>query len=162
MLLKQGLDFRISVLGQSFQDQPNSFEPAKAEFSDIIDSWGFRKTPQNYWKRLQESDIAVSTANHEFFGIGMIEAMTSGAFPLLPERLVYPEILHLDQHASHQCFFYDGTVSGLTGRLTELIKRTLTQSLWQTAPAIESLIQSYQWKNRGPAMDQALARLQNK
>jgi len=156
ILRKQGLEFRVSVIGQSFQDQPKSFGVAKAEFLDIIDYWGFQETQQDYWKCLQESDIAVSTADHEFFGIGMIEAMTAGVYPLLPKRLAYPEILRMDKHPSHQCFFYDGTVPSLARRLTELLHKIHTQPLWLATPSLESLVQSYQWKNVGPLMDQAL------
>ncbi len=35
--------------------------------------------------------IAVSTAIHEFQGLGMLEAAGAGAAPLVPDALVYPE-----------------------------------------------------------------------
>ncbi|MCF7973759.1 MAG: DUF3524 domain-containing protein [Phycisphaerae bacterium] len=152
-----GLDFRLSVIGQRFQDQPRSFKIAHTEFSDLIDDWGFQTTRQDYWQCLQHADIAVSTAHHEFFGIGMIEAMCAGAYPLLPERLSYPEILNLDRMPAHQCFFYDGAVPSLVRRLTELIQKGLSRSLWQDTPSIESLVHTYHWTHRAAAMDQALA-----
>ena len=157
LLRKQGLDFCLSVIGQSFQELPESFRIAKTEFADIIEDWGFQETQAAFWRCLQDADIAVSTAHHEFFGIGMIEAMTAGAFPLLPERLSYPEILNLDQTPSHQCFFYDGTVLSLASRLKELIQRSCTEPLWQSTPSIESLLQAYQWGNAALTMDQAAA-----
>jgi hypothetical protein len=38
------------------------------------------------------SDFVVFTAHHETFDMAMIEAAYSGAHPLVPRRLSYPEI----------------------------------------------------------------------
>ena len=158
-LRKQGLDFRLSVIGQSFEDQPGSFQIARTEFADVIEHWGFQETRSAFWQCLQNADIAVSTANHEFFGIGMIEAMHAGAYPLLPERLSYPEILDLEQNPSHQCFFYDGTTSSLAQRLCGLVRKMRTEPLWQHTPPIESHLQAYEWDHVAVAMDRAVSGL---
>ena len=41
---------------------------------------------------MRNSQIAVSTAEHEFFGVAMLEATHLGARPFVPDRLAYPEL----------------------------------------------------------------------
>ena len=47
---------------------------------------------REYAALLASADVAVSTARSEFFGLAMIEASYAGCFPLVPDRLAYPEI----------------------------------------------------------------------
>ena len=56
-----------------------------------------RTHAKKYLKILSEADIIVSTAIHEFFGISVVEAIAAGAYPLLPKRLAYPEVLALEK-----------------------------------------------------------------
>ena len=62
---------------------------------------------------LAGSDIAVSTALNEFFGLAMIEAAYSGCFPLVPDRLAYPEIYPVE--------FRYGSLDALVARLRSLV-----------------------------------------
>ena len=55
---------------------------------------------------LQSADIVISTADHEFYGISILEAVQAGAFPLLPNRLSYPELIPETLHAA--CLYSDG------------------------------------------------------
>ena len=47
---------------------------------------------EDYAALLASSDVAVSTALNEFFGLAMIEAAYCGCLPLVPDRLAYPEL----------------------------------------------------------------------
>ncbi len=91
-LAGRGLDFRVIVTGQRFRAAPPCFEEARRDLGQRIIHCGYAETRTDYEDLLQRADIAVSTAGHEFFGIAMIEATHFGAYPLVPDRLAYPEI----------------------------------------------------------------------
>ncbi len=159
-LKKQGISFRLNVLGQSFRNSPPVFESARHELAEFIDQWGFLDSIEDYHETLRHTDIFVSTAQHEFFGIATVEAMTAGAYPLLPARLAYPELLQRAEHPEHECFFYDGDISSLVKRLTELTRQLPhTSDAHLPQRALDARLQDFQWSKRAPAMDIAIESL---
>lgn len=92
ILAEEGLDFEVAVAGQQFRDRPDVFERAEALLGDRLIHLGEPKDRDAYAALLASSDVAVSTATNEFFGLAMIEASYAGAFPLVPDRLAYPEL----------------------------------------------------------------------
>ncbi len=117
------LDFRLNIIGEQFRERPEVFDWAKAYFADHIDRWGYQSSRSEYEAALAESDIVVSTANHEFFGIGMLEAIAAGCYPILPNRLSYPSIIQslVEDKNQQQTFLYDGTAKNLAAKLEALI-----------------------------------------
>ena len=46
------------------------FSEAKEKLADVIINWGYQSLA-DYHSILKNADVAVSTANHEFFGVSM-------------------------------------------------------------------------------------------
>ena len=89
---KKKVDFRLMVLGQSFQRKPDVFAEAEEKLSHKIDHFGYVESRAEYINLLCQADVVVSTARHEFYGISVIEAVRAGCIPILPNRLSYPEL----------------------------------------------------------------------
>jgi len=156
-ILKAGnVDFRLSVIGQSFRDQPEIFAEAKQHFEDHIDHWGYQSGRADYETVLAQADVIVSTANHEFFGISAVEAISAGAYPLLPNRLSYPEILASAPTEATNQFLYDGTVKDLAKTLTQLAHRIKDNHLWPAESSPALLTTPFKWQTLAKKYDQAL------
>ncbi len=84
--------FRVAVCGQRFRRAPDVFARAAKQLGDRVVQWGHVASAEAYIDLLRRCDIAVSTANHEFFGLSMLEATHHGAMPLVPDRLSYREL----------------------------------------------------------------------
>lgn len=156
-LFDAGLEFRLSVIGEQFRDMPEVFKLAQNRFAGRIDRWGHQPSRQDYADALAWADIVVSTANHEFFGIGVLEAVAAGAYPLLPKRLAYPEILHDIQSFEPGEFFYEGSVNDLAKTLQTLICRTEQGTLWKDRPQRgRNAVKRFEWSVRAEALDTAI------
>jgi glycosyltransferase involved in cell wall biosynthesis len=150
VLKEKGLKFRLNVIGEQFRDAPEVFDWAKDYFSDEIDRWGYQASKKEYQTAMAMSDIVVSTAIHEFFGIGMLEAISAGCRPVLPDRLSYPAIVESLADEPLR-YLYDGTVKGLTAKLESIVKRTV----W-AKPILRDTINQYDWAHRVDQMDAAI------
>jgi len=91
-LAEEGLDFEVVVAGQAFSDVPESILAAEARLGERLVHVGEPGDRSAYARLLASCDVAVSTADNEFFGIAMVEASYAGCFPLVPDRLAYPEL----------------------------------------------------------------------
>lgn len=91
-LADEGLDFEVAVVGQSFKETEQLMAEAASLLGRRVVHLGEPDSREQYAHVLGSSDIAVSTARNEFFGLAMIEACYAGCAPLVPDRLAYPEI----------------------------------------------------------------------
>ena len=114
--------------------------------------WGYLESRAAYCDALLQADVFVSTARHEFFGIAAAEAIAAGCFPLLPDRLAYPELV-----GGCSEFLYDGTPESLASRISNLAADvnggfSLADNLADLATEVET----WTWSNRAKEMDRAL------
>lgn len=89
----EGYKFNLIVIGENFSQSPEIFDRAKKNFKDELIHWGYAKTFELYAELLWRADILPVTSNQEFFGISVMEAIYCGNWPILPNRLTYPELL---------------------------------------------------------------------
>lgn len=119
-LQDDGIDFRLAVCGENQRQQPEEFVEAERRLAPNLVHFGY--APESvYIGLLRSADIVVSTALHEFFGVAVVEAMYAGAAPVLPNRLVYPEIVPAEVH--DQVLYEDGAL--LPGLRSVLADRSL-------------------------------------
>lgn len=147
-LESRGVDFRVSVLGESFAEVPDCFPVARQRLAGKIVHWGYAESREAYWQILADCDVVVSTAAHEFFGIAILEAVSAGCFPLVPRALAYPETLG----ESNTDWFHDGTVESVAGLLESLAG---AQQSFPKAPSVDH----YAWPVRASEMDARLERV---
>jgi len=91
-LADEGLEFEVAIAGQEFIETKGELGLAAAGLGDRLVHIGEPDGRDAYARLLASSDVAVSTASNEFFGLAMIEAAYCGCFPLVPDRLAYPEL----------------------------------------------------------------------
>ena len=158
ILKAQKVEFRISVMGEQFRQSPDVFDSARKEFAANIDRWGYQKERNDYKDALSEADVFVSTADHEFFGFSVLEAAAAGAFPLVPEKLAYPETLGLD--SGNEDFYYKGGADQLAERLVQLSEKIEDNCLWDGDPerAIR-IVEKFFWKTKAALLDEELVRI---
>ncbi len=144
-LAEAGAPFRLAVAGENFRNVPQEFQQARERLASRIVHWGFLADRQAYRALLAQADLVISTAAHEFFGISVLEAICAGAFPLLPNRLSYPELIPEELHPA--CLYAD----------EEDLFRKARQRLRQPRPAPPSLRahvrERFSWPQVAPRYD---------
>lgn len=151
-LKSEQVDLRVSVLGESFPDVPECFATARKSLGDRVVQWGYLKSHAAYRAALQQADVFVSTARHEFFGIAAAEGIAAGCFPLLPDRLAYPELV-----CGRPEFLYDGTPEALAARIAELagaVNGGVDPA--GRVGALATQVDLWAWPKRAREMDDAL------
>ncbi len=136
---RKSIDFELILLGENFQKVPKAFIAAKERYGKRILTYGYAESREEYYQWLRSADITISTAIQENFGLSIVEAVAAGAYPLLPKRLSYPEVIPGRFHADH---IYESK-KDLQQRLVKL----LTNGVPDTT-ALSSNMNIHDWSNR--------------
>ncbi len=141
-----GADFRLALLGENCQKVPKAFIAARRRYGERIVQYGFVESRRQYLDWLAQGAIVISTARQENFGIAMVEAIRFGCLPLLPARLVYPEIIPIRYQADVLYNSHQDLVSKLLERITNFpaylnLRKRLSAEM--TRYAWEKMIDQY-------------------
>jgi glycosyltransferase involved in cell wall biosynthesis len=97
-LKKRDYKFKLNIFGEATLIGNKDFEYFKEQMGDYINKFGYLESKFEYYKEVLNSDIVISTAIEENFGISMVESMYMGLTPVLPNRLSYPELIPKEFH----------------------------------------------------------------
>jgi glycosyltransferase involved in cell wall biosynthesis len=150
-LAEQGVDFEVAILGQRFSRQPEIFIEGKEKLGTRVVQFGCTEDFAVYARRLWQADILPVTSHQDFFGISVMQALYCGCYPLLPNRLAYPELLPAE---SHDFYFYKN--------FNDLLNRTKTalQNIKQTRRHnLQTIAAAYNWTTMASHYDMLLEQI---
>jgi glycosyltransferase involved in cell wall biosynthesis len=149
-LAGEGVAFRLALGGDPGPNPYPGMMDLSERLADRVEFHGFSADRRDYARMLWQSDIVVSTTRHEFFGVGMVEALYCGCFPVAPARYNYPALVPEALHA--RCLYET------EAEFVELLRDALRQE--QGAPgSLRKSAERFAWASVVPAWDAALSGL---
>jgi len=149
-LVRDGLEFDVALAGERYGEEPAEFRRLRQLLGERLVHDSHADTDQ-YRALLRSADVVVSTAQQEFFGIAVTEAIYAGAFPVLPDRLVYPERIPVEHHAA--CLYIDH--ADLVAKLRWSIE--YRDEAAGIAASLRSVMASCGWAALAPRYDDSIA-----
>ena len=137
-LSSEGIDFGLIVVGKEYKNCPSIFIEAKKTLMAHIIHWGWVESRTKYLELLRQSNMLLVTSFQDFFGISIVEAIANGCYPILPNRLSYPE--HIPQDL-YNLSLYDNSES-----MMKLLHKVISQKLYLNTLELEDYTKKYQWK----------------
>lgn len=147
---ERGHEFRLIVAGERRKEWPAVFDEARERLAGEILSFGTLPSREEYARALFRADVVVSTAIHDFFGMAVAEAIYCGAYPLLPARVAYPELVPRPLRERH---LYDAYPS-----LVRRLRDVLEEPLLEADPSLMSHVARFDWRELAPRYDEAMER----
>jgi glycosyltransferase involved in cell wall biosynthesis len=145
-LIGTGRSFGVALAGERMVDQRSALATEVAGLGDTLMVDAFLQRDE-YEAVLAASSIVVSTALQEFFGISVVEAIHSGAFPVLPDRLVYPE--RIPGPLRDRCLYRSAS------HAVELIGNAITDEAMraETVAMLSGTTDRFDWAQVAPLYD---------
>jgi glycosyltransferase involved in cell wall biosynthesis len=141
-----GVEFDLALSGEQFVSDPTGFHELRNRLGDRVVHFGYAAEDE-YLRLLRDADIVVSTSRQEFFGIAVTEAIYAGAFPVLPQTLVYPE--RLPTHYHDQCLY-----TGPDDLVQKLKWATNTRDeAAAVAKSLKPVMAAFDWSVMAPKFD---------
>lgn len=149
-LAEEGVPFRLAVCGDPGVNPHPALVGLKDELGERVVHHGLAESREEYAALLRAGDVVVSTSRHEFFGIGMVEAMYAGCVPVAPRGLNYPYLVPAELH--------DGCLYESEAELRELLRARLTERRPTDAERalLREAARRYDWAVVGKEWDEAL------
>lgn len=146
------IPFKLIILGQSYSKVPSVFNDLEKQFSNQIIHLGHVSSFNEYANLLWQSDILPVSSNQDFFGGSVVEAIYCNCFPILPNRLAYPEHIPENVHSNH---FYNND-EALFKKLKHII---LNIKEHQYSNKLKKFVTRYDWGNLAPLYDSTFEKL---
>lgn len=98
-LADAGVEFGLIMCGDDDLPDDSAIRRRLRRLADRVISAGHLDRDR-YLDALHRSDVVVSTATQEFFGVAVVEAIAAGCVPLVPDDLAYPDAIPGRFHAA--------------------------------------------------------------
>lgn len=146
-LAEEGVPFRVAIAGEPGDNPSEAMWRARDALGERVTHFGFAGSREAYGELLWGSDIVISTTRHEFFGVGMVEAMAAGCIPVAPRRYNYPGLVPPELH---ERLLFDSEAD-LRVKLRELLTGALPGR-----EGLQAAAARFGWEVVGPQWRQAL------
>ncbi|MFQ5655820.1 MAG: DUF3524 domain-containing protein [Planctomycetota bacterium] len=150
-LKAKGKAFRVRLLGERFRRAPPELEGLRELLGEDLLADGFLGDREAYRSALIDCDIVVSSAIHEFFGLGTLEAIRSGLLPVLPDDLAYPELLPPPERSVGR-FLYRRD-HGLAPTLERALEAVREGEWFEERRELVRFTEGFHWERLAPRYD---------
>jgi len=144
---EKNLNFEVVILGENFRQIPEEFEIAKERLKDKIVFMGFAQNFEDYASWLWRANILPVTSNQDFFGGSVIEAIYCNCYPILPDRLAYPEHLQNNKENFYTSF----------EQLCQILENNILN--FNKLGRVSSFVKRYDWKEIIKDYDEKIMRI---